>query len=357
MSMRDPYAVLGVRRNAGAEEIKAAWRQVAKAVHPDQNREDPQAAARFAELGRAYEVLKNPVLRSRYDQARREADLRRMEEAKRRHEPETVDAETAEEAMNRIFAADQARKSAAQAETKAQPTAQAPKGETPRGDRPVDAKPEPKAEPAQAETNEAAVAAGVATRASTQAAELLGALMRRFGMTGGLKATDKVPDILCETTVTIEDIYRRRRADTILPDGQTLKVAIPDGTTEGSEIRLKGEGFRMGALRGDLVVKVRVAREARYRLDGYNLYALLSLPLQDAVLGTETTIETPTGKVKVTVPPWSGAGREIRIDGHGLRDGAGGRGALIVELAIMLSDQPDPRLLDLMKSQRDGLVV
>ncbi|MFP5075910.1 DnaJ C-terminal domain-containing protein [Rhizobium sp. YIM 134829] len=359
--MRDPYAVLGVRRNAGADEIKAAWRQVAKAVHPDHNRDDPQAAARFAEIGRAYEVLKNPALRSRYDHARREADLRRMEEEKRRNEPETVDAETAEEAMNRIFAADQARKSAAQAAAQPATTART---ETPRTEKAAEAKPEIRTDAAPAELSDApapgagpGAAPGATARASTQAAELLGALMRRFGMTGGLKATDKVPDILCETTVSIEDIYKRRRADTILPDGQTLKVAIPDGTTEGSEIRLKGEGFRLGSLRGDLVVKVRVAREARYRLDGFDLHAMLSLPLQDAVLGTETTIETPTGKVKVTIPAWSGAGREIRVEGHGLRDGAGGRGALIVELAIMLSDQPDPRLLDLMKSQRDGLIV
>ena len=77
--MRDPYSVLGVRRNAQPDEIKAAWRNIAKAVHPDQNRDDPLATARFAEIGRAYEVLKNPKLRNRYDHARREAELRRME--------------------------------------------------------------------------------------------------------------------------------------------------------------------------------------------------------------------------------------------------------------------------------------
>ena len=75
--MRDPYAVLGVRRNAGPAEIKAAWRTMAKAVHPDHNRDDPTAAQRFAEAGRAYELLKDPKLRNRYDTARREADLRR----------------------------------------------------------------------------------------------------------------------------------------------------------------------------------------------------------------------------------------------------------------------------------------
>ena len=66
------------------DEIKAAWRAVAKAVHPDQNKDDPLATQRFAEAGRAYEVLKDPKLRNRYDYARREAELRRMEEMKRK---------------------------------------------------------------------------------------------------------------------------------------------------------------------------------------------------------------------------------------------------------------------------------
>jgi len=68
--MRDFYSILGVKRDAGTDEIKAAWRTKAKSVHPDQNRDDPQAHNRFAEIGRAYEVLKDPAKRSRYDQQR-----------------------------------------------------------------------------------------------------------------------------------------------------------------------------------------------------------------------------------------------------------------------------------------------
>ena len=67
--MRDPYSVLGVQRNADADEIKAAWRSKAKSVHPDHNQSDPGASSRFAEVGRAYEVLKDPERRKRYDRA------------------------------------------------------------------------------------------------------------------------------------------------------------------------------------------------------------------------------------------------------------------------------------------------
>src|SRR5262245_39331435 len=111
-TMRDPYAVLGVRRNAAPDEIKAAWRAMATAVHPDQNRADPLPTARFAAASRAYEVLTNPQLRSRYDLARREAELRRMEAIKRKYQTpppqpkDMPDPETAEDMMSRIFGVD-----------------------------------------------------------------------------------------------------------------------------------------------------------------------------------------------------------------------------------------------------------
>jgi len=78
--MRDPYSILGVQRDAGAEEIKAAWRAKAKSSHPDQNREDPTATQRFAEIGQAYDLLKDPSKRSRYDQQRSKMDAMKREQ-------------------------------------------------------------------------------------------------------------------------------------------------------------------------------------------------------------------------------------------------------------------------------------
>lgn len=83
--MRDPYAVLGVKRDADTNEIKTAWRAIAKKIHPDQNRGDPNAARRFAEAGEAYELLKDPKRRSRYDMlaeaGRREATIQQQRQA------------------------------------------------------------------------------------------------------------------------------------------------------------------------------------------------------------------------------------------------------------------------------------
>ncbi|WP_075290397.1 DnaJ C-terminal domain-containing protein [Pararhizobium arenae] len=355
--MRDPYAVLGVRRNAGADEIKSAWRNVAKAVHPDHNRDDPNAAARFAEAGRAYELLKDPKLRNRYDNARREADLRRMEEMKRKQEtPRDIDPETAEEMISRIFGAETRQQAKPQPAAKPQPEAKS------------EPKPEPKVEPsvtaeatdqkseAPAENDDRNVRFGILPRAAAPAAELVSAIVRRIR--GAQKPVDKVPDIFSEVTVTIADIFRREKATAMLPDGQTLKVTLPPGTVDGSVIRLKEQGYRLnGMIRGDLVVHVHIAADDTFRPNGVDLHTTLPINIQDAVLGCEAKVETPTGATTVTVPAWSGSDQTIRVEGHGLPDAEGGRGALVVELRLMLWEKPDEKITDLMRARRDGLVL
>ncbi|TCQ29029.1 DnaJ C-terminal domain-containing protein [Rhizobium sp. PP-CC-3G-465] len=379
MSMQDPYAVLGVRRNAGPDEIKAAWRAVAKAVHPDQNREDPNATARFAEAGRAYEVLKDPQMRNRYDQARRNADLRRMEEMKRRANPsapeQAVGPETAEEAVSRIFGTDGGKPEAAKT-TAPKPAAARP-APPPRNEAPAEAK---VAEEAAAETATDAPAShvpfgpGILARAAAPAAEIVSSLFRRIlpasSLEGGEKASDKahekagekpaadrVPDLVCEAVATVEDLFRRRRVTAALPDGQVLKVALPAGTSDGSLIRLREQGYRQGIARGDALVSIRVARHEQFRVDGTDVHTTLSLSLHDAVLGCTTTVATVTGQASLVVPPWSGPDRPLRIPDQGLPTADGQRGALIVELSLTLSARPDQKLMDLMRSQRDGLVL
>ncbi|WP_082477079.1 DnaJ C-terminal domain-containing protein [Rhizobium sp. Leaf371] len=382
MSMQDPYTVLGVRRNAGPDEIKAAWRAVAKAVHPDQNREDPHATARFAEAGRAYEVLKDPQMRNRYDQARRDADLRRMEDMKRRADrsraPEQpVGPETAEEAVSRIFGTEDGKPEAARAQPP-RPAAPRPAA-PPRSEAPAtEAKAADEATtPAETTADAAAPGApagpGILARAAAPAAEIVSSLFRRIlpltgetvekaGERTGEKsaekpAADRVPDLVCEAVATIEDILQRKRVTATLPDGQVLKVALPPGTTDGSLIRLREQGYRQGAARGDALVGIRIARHERFRVEGTDLRTTLFLSLHDAVLGCTATVATATGQAPVVVPPWSGPDSPIRIAGQGLPTADGRRGDLIVELSLTLGKRPDRQLMDLMRSQRDGLVL
>lgn len=363
--MRDPYSVLGVRRNAGPDEIKAAWRSVAKAVHPDQNKDDPLATQRFAEAGRAYEVLKDPKLRNRYDHARREAELRRMEEMKRKArgpEEETIDPETAEEMISRIFETkDRARAQNQRPQEKrpAAPQAKAEPAPEPRPEPRAETAPEPDARPEQKiEPADKTPIFGGFPRAAAPAADLVSAIVRRIRGAAGKPAPEKVPDIFCDVTVSIEDIFRREKATATLPDGQTLKVTLPAGTTDGSIIRLKEMGYRLnGMLRGDVVVTVRVLQDGRFRTDDTDLRTTLPVNIQDAILGCDMTVETLTGPVSVTIPPWSGSDQVLRLDGHGLPTSEGQRSDLLVELRLMLWEKPDEKVTDLMRSLRNGLFL
>ncbi|WP_018239021.1 DnaJ C-terminal domain-containing protein [Ensifer sp. BR816] len=348
--MRDPYAILGVRRNAGQEEIKAAWRSVAKAIHPDHNQDDPLATERFAEAGRAYELLRDPARRNRYDHARREAELRRMEAMKekmRAPEPaeEPVGAESAEEAVSRIFGLDP------------QPNTSGTKAHAPRAAEKAGAAAEAKPELTEDTKQEPTKPEATVRRLAAPGTELVAAIVRRIRdrMT---KTAEKVPDLVVDLSVSIDEVVNRARVAVELPDGETVKVAIPPGATDGQVIRLKEQGYRVaGMTRGDVLATLRVRQDGPFRTQGLDLVTSLPLGLQDAVLGCETSIETPSGAATVVVPAWSGSDKVIRIPGSGLKGANGESGDLLVELRLVLHEKPDDKVTDLMRSQRDGLYL
>jgi DnaJ-class molecular chaperone len=346
--MRDPYSVLGVKRSAGQDEIKAAWRSLAKAVHPDQNHDDPNATVRFTEAGRAYDLLRDPDKRSRYDRQQREAELRRMEQMRRQQAdrkaqseaaPRMVD-EGAEDMIARIFGVD----------SRGQPAEAKP-----------EARPQPQAQQSNAatapDTRKAAgeTAPDETARAAAPAAAIISAIIRRIR--GSRAKVEKAPDLVADVTVTVEDILNRVRPTLETPDGQTLRVPIGAGATDGQVIRLKEAGYRLENLkRGDAVITVRVA-PGRFRVDGFDLKVDLPISIENAVLGCETTIEGPLGTIPVTVPAWSGSDHTITIAGEGLVKENGERGDLIAEIRLLLWEKPDAKMIDLMRSLREGLYL
>lgn len=343
--MRDPYSVLGVKRSAGQEEIKAAWRSLAKAVHPDQNHDDPLATVRFTEAGRAYDLLRDPDKRSRYDRQQREAEMRRMEQMRRqqaerkaRSEPPRVSNEDAEDMIARIFGVDSRN---AQADTGAQPRSQ-----------PQQQQAQPNAAPAQDARKADETAA---TQAAAPGATLISAILRRIR--GSRAKLDKAPDLVTDVSVSVEDILNKVRPTIETPEGQTIRIPIGAGTTDGQVIRLKEAGYRMeGLRRGDVVATVRIT-PGRFRVDGFDLKIDLPITIENAVLGCETTLEGPLGPLPVTVPEWSGSDQAIRIPGEGLIMENGERGDLVAEIRLLLWDKPDARMIDLMRSQREGLYL
>ncbi|MDO1581288.1 DnaJ C-terminal domain-containing protein [Rhizobium oryzicola] len=374
--MRDPYSLLGVKRDAGADEIKAAWRSKAKTLHPDHNQDDPSATKKFAEVGQAYEVLKDPDRRRRYDKAldtkqtimqQREAARQAEERAKAaRANAERVmeelaranaqraqnqakakagpAAEGAEDMVERIFGADeQAKQQQKQAhhqqqqqqQAQAQPESAAPRPEeTPAGDAAA-----PKSQPLP-----------------LQAIELLTNLMRRIR--GTAPPPEKAPDLLTTATVTLTELLEHSWVSAQLPDEREVSFALEAGMTDGHVVRLKGQGIKLpNAQRGDVQVTLKIARDPRFRVEGYDLHTVLPISLEDAVLGGEAEVETLTGKTTVSVPAWSGSDQSIRLEGQGLPNDAGGRGDIVVELRVVLWEKPNQKVVDLMRHMRHGLFL
>jgi DnaJ-class molecular chaperone len=417
--MRDPYSLLGVKRNADVSEIKAAWRTKAKSVHPDHNQDDPGAGERFAEVGQAYELLKDPVRRKRYDRAadkhqtimeQRETARQQAERAKAaqasaekimeelaranarraqanaaasagagsgmRDEAASVAGAAAsgvgEDIIERIFGSgadsqakteEQAKASQASQTSQASQASQASRGAQ-------------TAEPAAASSGAAAGAgagagatAGASGASSPDATEgfdakplpvlavdLIASLVRRIR--GTTVAPEKAPDLSVDATVTITDLLQQTTVTVQLAEEREVRVPLERGMTEGQVVRLKGQGLKVPNMKpGDLLVNLKLARDAQYRLNGYDIHTALSVSLEDAVLGTEVTLETPDGSRQVDIPAWSGSDQTIRLEGLGLHTDAETRGDLIVELRILLWEKPDQKVTDLMRHMRHGLYL
>ncbi|MCC8931070.1 MULTISPECIES: DnaJ domain-containing protein [Rhizobiaceae] len=415
--MRDFYSILGVKRDAGADEIKSAWRTKAKSVHPDQNRDDPHAHNRFAEIGRAYEVLKDPAKRSRYDQQRMKVEALEREqtimqqrnaarEAAEKAKQARANAERVLEELARAEAekakadaAQAAKMKAAQQQTaEAKPQQQAgAKAETATadaGDKPASAgsaagsaasaggtasaKPEgpeetvsrifgdspeaaAAAENLRREKEAADLAEGIPLKPAASPLlapiELFSSLVRRLrGAPPALP--EKAPDIFAEAVATIADLLEQKSVSLMLNDGREVRVPL-EGVTEGHVVRLKAQGLKFqGLQRGDVLVTVRVLKAERFIVDQFDLRTVLPITLENAVLGCETQIEGPDGTmVQLTVPAWSNSDQVIRIDELGLPNSEGGRGALVVELRVMLWEKPDEKVTDLMRLMREGLYI
>lgn len=283
--MRDPYSVLGVKPTASLDEIKAAWRALAKSLHPDRNQSDPNAHLRFAEVGQAYQLLRDPDRRQRFDQERR------MAEENRRREQ-----------------------------------ASGPRG------------------------------ADHQQKAESSEGGIFSNLWRN--MAGQPNTPDKAPDLALDAQISIEDIFEKAKALVQLPDGKTLRVALPEGVTDGRQVRIAAQGHRVSGLkRGDVVVTFRIAPHPVFRADGLDLYTSLPVDIENAVLGCETIVDAPDGPVRVTVPEWSGSDRTLRLRGRGLPGRDGARGDLYAEIRVMLWDHPDDKVKDLMRSLREGLFL
>jgi DnaJ-class molecular chaperone len=281
----DPYAVLGVQREATQDEIRKAYRQLAKKLHPDLNPGDKQAEEKFKQVSVAYDLLGDAEKRARYD--RGEIDASGAERPRERYYRDFHGAGAEDHAYtNREGFSD------------------------------------------FAETDD--ILREMFTRGGGQ---------RQFRLRG--------QDMLYRLPVEFLEAVNGANKRITMPDGGgTLDVVIPAGTHDGQVLRLRGKGGPGlgGGPPGDALVEIEVAPHAFFTRRGDDIHLELPITLPEAVLGAKLDVPTPTGPVRMTVPKGANTGRVLRLKGKGARNSSGGHGDEYVTLKVVLPDEPDAEL-------------
>ena len=294
---KDYYQTLGVPRAATDDEIKKAFRKLARQYHPDVAKDKKKAEEKFKEINEAYEVLGDPAKRKKFDE----------------------------------LGADW--KSGAEFRPPPGYGGFPGGGQTFRGGRAMNAE--------EFETHFGG------TGFSDFFEQLFGSRMRGAGgFSGGGEShfAERGSDIEGDIMVSLEEAMRGsvREVNVRHPVGrkvetETHQVKIPPGVTEGQKLRLAGRGERggNGGTAGDLYLRVRLAKHPDFDVDGHNLIHELELAPWEAVLGAEISVPTLDGPVKIKITSGTQSGQKLRVRGRGLPQRDGTRGDLIVVTRIV----------------------
>jgi len=286
--MKDPYSVLGVARSASADEIKKAYRKLAKQHHPDLNPGNAEAATLFKEISGAYDLLSDAEKRGRYD----------------RGEIDASGQERAEASFYRAYAG-------------------GPQGAKYR---------------AEAGFDPSDLFADLFARTGRGG---MGDDFREFKARGG--------DISYAVTIDFLDAAKGVHKRLSFPDGRTLDVNVPAGTTDGSVLRLRAQGQPGfgGGPAGDALIEVGVEPHPLFRREGNDIHIELPVTLTEAVAGGKINVPTIEGPVSMTVPAGSNTGTKLRLRGRGIISPKGGSaGDQYITLKVMLPREPDQELKD-----------
>ncbi|QLL29189.1 J domain-containing protein [Thermosynechococcus sichuanensis E542] len=297
-NFRDYYQLLGVDRGASTEEIKRAYRRLARRYHPDMNPGDRAAEEKFKDISEAYQVLSDPARREQYDRygeywsqpGFRTRPSQRTTVARRngtsvREEPD-LSEDNFQEFLDQLLG----RRSPRTSTVAADPPRRSPTIETDYF-RP-----------------------GTVKTAYT-------AVSRRDA-----EATLEIP---------LEKAYEGGRERIRLGDGRSLEVTLPPGMVTGQRIRLRGQGTGGG----DLYLKIQVTPHPLFRLEDYDIVCELPVTPSEAALGGQIEAPTLDGWVKMMVPPGVRTGQRLRLAGKGYPRPDGDRGDQLVEIVITLPPQ------------------
>ncbi|SLN24538.1 Curved DNA-binding protein [Roseovarius litorisediminis] len=297
--LNDPYEALGLTKSATTEDIKKAYRKLVRTSHPDLHPDDAGAEERFKAIAAAYDILKDPETRARFDAG--EIDGLGAEQPQRQYYRDFSDSPENVYHRRGGFGAN--------------------------------------ADPADI------------------FADILRARARQGGGNDFSERGFQASGANVRYTLEVPFLDAARGAETriTLPDGQSLAVKIPRGTEDGQTLRLRGKGGPGfgGGPAGDALITVLVRPHAVFRREGEDIVLTLPITIAEAVLGGKVTAPTIDGPVGLNIPPGASSGRVLRLRGRGIaRAGRKTKGDQRVELKIVVPPDPDDSLRDFLSEWR-----
>jgi DnaJ-class molecular chaperone len=287
----DLYQRLGVQRGASEADIKKAYRSLAKQLHPDRNKDNPNAAKRFGEITHAYDLLSDKDKRARYDRGEIDEDG----------------------------------------------NPKMPFGSGFGGYSGGGGGPQP-----GAGAGFENFGGGDAAHLSDLFEGLFGGAAagrdRAGGPFGGFRQRARAPqkgaDVAYRLKIPFVDAVALKPQRITLGDGKTIDLKLPQGLEDGTKIRLSGKGQEGPAGRGDAIVTVEIAPHRFFTREGNNIRLNLPVTLKEAVLGSKVKVPTPEGAVMLTIPKGTTSGKVLRLKDRGFTGKEGKRGDQLVSVEI-----------------------
>jgi curved DNA-binding protein len=294
------YEVLGISKDASKDEVRKAYKNLAKKYHPDLNKNSSSSETKFKEINEAYEVLKDPEKRRKYDELQSSARFRHGAEFDPRKygfDYQTTGSrgggtgfsrDDFSDFFNMFFGG--------------------------RGGGPED------------------IFAGFGGNSSSYQ-----------GSTGPSGGTTPKADIEAEMEIDLLEAYRggEKQVRLSTEEGEkTLRIKIPQGVSDGNKIKLKGQGQTdpYTGIKGDLYIKLTIKNSRDFTLEGLDLYKNLKVTPWEAALGAKVSVKTLDEVVNVKVPPGIESGKKLKLNGKGYRKAGGERGDFY--LTVMIVNPP-----------------
>lgn len=300
--VKNLYDILGVSKSASETEIKSQYRKLARKYHPDLNKDDKNAAEKFKEVSAAYDILGDKEKRQKYDN-------------------NEIDAE-------------------------GKPTGFGAGG--------FDAGGFGNGEFGGAGNSYQRYSTNGFNGAGFDFSSLFGEdIFSQFGGGGFSQRARKGQDVAYSLDIDFLDAVKGAEKSIVL-NGKQLNVKIPAGTSSGQVLRLKGQGGAGAnkSLNGDALVTINVRSHAYFKADGKDILLDLPISMREAVLGAKVIVPTITGKVNVTIPPYSSSGDKLRLKGKGIKLKSG-QGDEIINLIVMAPKKANVALENALRSMDD----